>query len=262
MNDVYRISILRVFDQGEESSLDNDGGDYCKVKFNGEVYVICGNREYFLNCMKANNVYINVQIENDINELVTELVIKVSNQILNPMSTAFMYEEIFEYTGIAQSMLAKKVGKTQGAISNKLRLLKLPFFIQREIIKENLKERHGRAILKLANEERYEEFARKLTTKVIEQKMRVSDLEAEVNLILGKEVKPKENDRGLKPLPDKNLLKNREAVIASNSLYSDAEQSIEQIKRVLPRVQIEIEEGLDDKDYVLKLVIKGIDKEK
>lgn len=54
--------------------------------------------------------------------------------------------------GMSQQDIAKKLGKSQSAVSNKLRLLKLPVDVRYFIEKEGLSERHARALLKLDNE--------------------------------------------------------------------------------------------------------------
>jgi ParB family chromosome partitioning protein len=52
-----------------------------------------------------------------------------------------------------QEELAKKLGKSQSAIANKLRLLRLSPEIKNMIIRNNLTERHARAILRLPIDE-------------------------------------------------------------------------------------------------------------
>jgi len=51
-----------------------------------------------------------------------------------------------------QEALAARVGKTQSTVANKLRLLKIPRKLQKEIIENELTERHSRALLRLENE--------------------------------------------------------------------------------------------------------------
>ncbi len=54
--------------------------------------------------------------------------------------------------GLTQEQIAKRLGKSQSALSNKLRLLKLPAEVRYFIEKEGLTERHARALLKLETE--------------------------------------------------------------------------------------------------------------
>lgn len=260
MNNAYKLSILRIFDNGEPLEKESEQSNFCHVEYIDDKYVLRTNRTYYKRVMSEGHKYINVIIDNDLNQLVTDLVIRVSSQIMNPMETAFIYEEIFEFANIPQNVLANKIGKTQGAISNKLRLLKLPFFVQREIIKGNLKERHGRAILTLAGTDNYEENAKHLTIKTIEEKLRVVDLENEINIILGKP-QIKDVRVNVREIKSKRELKNREAIISLNQLNSDIEKSFEIIKKSLPNVEIEKNDGVSGNDYIINIVLKDINKE-
>ncbi len=264
MDGIYKLSMLRVFVEDDTLTVDeNITDEVCHVKYKYDKYFITSNRKYYEQCISNNMLKINVKIDNDLDDVVTELVTSVSQQILNPMQVALMYDEIFEFTGISQQLLATRVGKTQGAISNKLRLLKLPLFVQREIINGRLKERHGRAILTLANKDNYEQHALELTKQCLEQKWRVVDLEAAVNKLLGKpQVKPKrETQTNLIPVTDKSVLKNREAILSLNQLNSDLEQSFKLLKQILPNVVIEKQDGICGDDYVINVVLKDINKE-
>jgi len=54
--------------------------------------------------------------------------------------------------GITQTEAAEKIGKSQSAVANKLRLLRLPSSVREYISQNNLTERHARALLTLDNE--------------------------------------------------------------------------------------------------------------
>ncbi|MGN1202473.1 MAG: ParB/RepB/Spo0J family partition protein [Eubacterium sp.] len=54
--------------------------------------------------------------------------------------------------GLTQEQIAKRLGKSQSSLSNKLRLLKLPADVRYFIEKEGLTERHARALLKLESD--------------------------------------------------------------------------------------------------------------
>lgn len=63
------------------------------------------------------------------------------------------YASLINDHGFTQEALAKKLGKSQSTIANKLRLLKLPDEIKEIIISNNLTERHARALLRLPDQE-------------------------------------------------------------------------------------------------------------
>ena len=54
--------------------------------------------------------------------------------------------------GLTQAEIGKRLGKSQSALSNKLRLLRLPAEVRYFIEREGLTERHARAILKLSDQ--------------------------------------------------------------------------------------------------------------
>ncbi len=63
------------------------------------------------------------------------------------------YRKLISERGLTQEELAKKIGKSQSTIANKLRLLKLPPRVKRIIREYSLSERHARALLHLSNED-------------------------------------------------------------------------------------------------------------
>ncbi|NBG89218.1 ParB/RepB/Spo0J family partition protein [Isachenkonia alkalipeptolytica] len=72
---------------------------------------------------------------------------------LNFIEEARGYEHLLSDHGFTQKELAKKIGKNQSTIANKIRILRLNPEILRRIVEEGLTERHGRALLKLPDEE-------------------------------------------------------------------------------------------------------------
>lgn len=62
-------------------------------------------------------------------------------------------QNLIQFHSLTQETVAKKLGKSQAAIANKLRLLKLPESVRNIIYEGNLCERHARAFLRLPTEE-------------------------------------------------------------------------------------------------------------
>ena len=63
------------------------------------------------------------------------------------------YLSLMKEHGFTQEMLARKLGKNQSTIANKLRILKLPKNVRNCIVHSGLTERHARTLLRLHNEE-------------------------------------------------------------------------------------------------------------
>ena len=99
---------------------------------------------------------------------------------LNFIEEAEGYHNLIVDHGFTQQEIAEKIGKNQSTIANKLRLLKLPEDIKRDLIEHNLTERHGRALLKLTDDD----LRRKVLDKVIKNELNVKKTEALVDVIL------------------------------------------------------------------------------
>ncbi len=68
---------------------------------------------------------------------------------LNTFEESEAIYKLMKKLDITQEEIAKKLGKKQSTIANKLRILKLPQEERKQIIENNLTERHARALLKL-----------------------------------------------------------------------------------------------------------------
>lgn len=95
---------------------------------------------------------------------------------LNPIEEARTYQKIIELDEMTQEELAKTMGKSQSAVANKLRLLALPDEIQNSLLKEEISERHARALLNLDSLEEQKEMLK----KVVKEKLTVRQLENEI----------------------------------------------------------------------------------
>ena len=72
---------------------------------------------------------------------------------LSFFEVAESYQNLIKTQGMTQEEIAKKLGKSQSNIANKLRLLRLYPRTRRLILEYSLSERHARALLHLTNEE-------------------------------------------------------------------------------------------------------------
>ncbi len=109
---------------------------------------------------------------------------------LNFIEEAEGYNNLIEDHGFTQQEIAEKMGKNQSTIANKLRLLKLPEDIKKDLLEYNLTERHGRALLKLSDDD----LKRKILDKVIINELNVNKTEELVNDILDDLTKRENNE--------------------------------------------------------------------
>lgn len=110
---------------------------------------------------------------------------------LNPIEEARTYQKIIELDQMTQEELAKTMGKSQSAVANKLRLLALSEEVQKSLLKEEISERHARALLNLSDHKEQVDMLK----KVIKQKMTVRQLENEIkNIVVPKDEIKNEDD--------------------------------------------------------------------
>lgn len=92
-----------------------------------------------------------VNISDDDSALLS-LIENSQREQLHFFEEAEAYYNLLKKCNFTQEELAKKIGKNQSTISNKIRLLKLSPIIRKIIFDNNLSERHARAILKINDE--------------------------------------------------------------------------------------------------------------
>ena len=85
---------------------------------------------------------------------VVALIENIQRENLTFLEEAEAYRNLLYRHGFTQEELAKRIGKSQSAVANKVRLLKLPSVVREIITDSNLTERHARAILRLDTEEK------------------------------------------------------------------------------------------------------------
>ncbi len=77
----------------------------------------------------------------------------IQRQNLSFLEEAEGYRNMMEDYGLTQEELATKLSKSQSAIANKLRVLKLEESVKKELLDHSFTERHARALLRLPDEE-------------------------------------------------------------------------------------------------------------
>ncbi len=117
---------------------------------------------------------------------VIAIVENLQREDLNFIEEAEGYNNLILDHGFTQQEISDQVGKSQSSIANKLRILKLPDDIKRDLIDHNLTERHGRSLLKLPDEK----FQRIVLDRVIKEGLNVGHTEDLVSETLDKIISP------------------------------------------------------------------------
>ena len=102
------------------------------------------------------------------------LVENIQRQDLDFWEEALALERLMEVCSLSQSDAARKVGLSQSAVANKLRLLKLPAEVLRILRDGGCTERHARALLRLPDAE----LQRAVAERVVAKGLTVAQTEA------------------------------------------------------------------------------------
>lgn len=116
---------------------------------------------------------------------VLALIENIQRENLSYMEEALGYLKLAQEYHMTQEEIAKLMGKTQSAVANKLRILRLCGETKRILAEYGLTERHARALLRLANEEQQVQTAKLIAVKG----MNVRESEEYIeNLLVGRQM--------------------------------------------------------------------------
>lgn len=114
------------------------------------------------------------------------LIENIQREQLSFFEEAEAYERLIKVFGLTQDDIARRLGRQQSTVSNKLRLLKLPLTAQAMITASGLSERHARQLLRL-HDKRTLFFA---LDHIVTKKLNVCQTEQYINSLLKEEKTP------------------------------------------------------------------------
>lgn len=156
------------------------------------------------------------------------LIENLQRENLGYLDEASGYARLIQTFNLTQEVLAQRLGKSQSTIANKMRLLKLPEEVKDLLVKEQLSERHARALLRLNSAEQQ----KKMVQEIIQRDLTVSDTEKRIDrLVERKEIeKPGMQRKGM--VRDMRIFLNtiRQAIkiIEGSGLSPEVEEKVEQ----------------------------------
>jgi len=101
------------------------------------------------------------------------LIENIQREDLDPIEEALAYETLLKQTKLKQEELAERVGKSRSAVTNSLRLLKLPQQMQQALAEGTITPGHARALLSVTEPARREE----IFSKIVESGLSVREAE-------------------------------------------------------------------------------------
>lgn len=144
--------------------------------------IIAGERRYKASCLaglKKVPAIINNTDDNTSAEIA--LLENLQRKNLTPIEEAQSYKKLMN-RGFTQEEIANKLGISQSAIANKLRLLNLPKKVQNALLYNKISERHARSLLTLNDEE----LQISLLDRIINERLTVKQTEEEIDILLNK----------------------------------------------------------------------------
>jgi ParB-like partition proteins len=114
----------------------------------GKYQIIAGERRWRasqLAGLKSIPAYIRTVEDEGVMEMA--LVENIQREDLNAIEVALAYQHLAETTGMTQEKISKRVGKSRAAVTNYMRLLKLPAQVQIALKNHEIDMGHARALL-------------------------------------------------------------------------------------------------------------------
>ena len=120
---------------------------------NGQCELVAGERRLRAAQMAGLKIIPCITVTlNDNDSAVVALIENLQREDLNFIEEAEGYTALIYDHGLTQDELARKIGKSQSTVANKIRILRLTPLIRKIIVENNLTERHARALLKIEEE--------------------------------------------------------------------------------------------------------------
>ena len=153
---------------------------------------------------------------------------------LSAIEEANAYRQLLRMSDSTQEELAERLGKSQPFIANKIRLLNLCEEVQQAINSRQISERHGRAMLKLSNEQQIQ-----VLEKIKEKDLTVKETEKLI-------------ERSFKEKPKKTDAKC--FGISTRIAVNTIKKAVNSLKEV--NVPVEMQESENEDTYTITINIK------
>lgn len=179
----------------------------------------------------------------DVNDEVSAELALVENMLrenLGMFEQAAAFAKLNEKHGLTQEEIAKKMSLSQSAVANKMRLLKLLPEERKKISDANLTERHARAFLRISNS------ATRMSaiSRVIKEKMNVSETEKYIAELLGAENEKKKGTQESK----------KSVILTADLVCNNIDRYVEKLRSVSDLVSVDKREV--GTDMIITLTVK------
>ena len=202
----------------------------------GEKYeIIAGERRYKASCiagLKKIPAIINNTDDNTSAEIA--LLENLQRKNISVIEEAQSYKKLMD-KGFTQEDIATKLGISQSAVANKMRLLNLPKEVQDALLYNRISERHARSLLSLNNED----LQKSLLHRITSEKLTVKQTEEAVSELLNRdkiqEELPTDIQKFLKPEP---IQEPKEQVIGNNAVEEYLDIKVPEVVDIEPEKSV------------------------
>ena len=132
--------------------------------------IIAGERRYKAAALIGmNKVPCIVMNLNDNESAEVAVIENIQRKEMTPLEEAKSFKKLLDKGYLTQDDLARRMGKSQSSVANKLRLLNLDEMVQDAILNGKISERHARSLLRIGSKEEQ----RKILSEIIEKRLTV-----------------------------------------------------------------------------------------
>lgn len=110
----------------------------------------------------------------DENNLEIALIENIQRHDLNPIEEAIAYTRLINEFNLTQEKVAQKVGRKRSTVTNTLRLLNLPDYLQDDVATGTISEGHARVLLRLKGDD---EKIQEIRERIIKEELSVRETE-------------------------------------------------------------------------------------
>ncbi len=169
---------------------------------NGRYQIIAGERRWRASQLAGLTTipaYIRTVEDEGVMEMA--LVENIQREDLNAIEVALAYQHLAETTGMTQEKISKRVGKSRAAVTNFLRLLKLPAQVQMALKNHEIDMGHARALLaidspsaqiKLFKEIQKQQYSVRKVEEMVQALKNGEDIKTAKGKVAGKSQLPEE----------------------------------------------------------------------
>ena len=211
-------------------------------KVGNKYEIIAGERRYKASYIAGLTKVPAVIIDlNDNESAEVAIVENIQRKNLSPIEEAKSYKKLLDRGYLTQDELASRMGKTQGFISNKLRLLNLSSTVQDALENNQISERHARSLLKIENEDEQQE----ILSKIVSERLNVRDTDALINSYINGSTFVPVNNLSSQSKEEVNETSN----IDFNTFFKPNEEENEETDEEILSIEDKVYPAIEDKVY-------------